>query len=111
MPAVLAELPQIFGREQHVFRAGSPFAAIGEIKISIAAGDVVGRRIAELPRGTVDPSRAPFDLEKIADRRFVQQDFARARSLGVLGAKLLVPKDGVIPDLVENLLERLGIGK
>src|SRR5580698_7463912 len=106
---VLTKLLHLFRSEQHVIRRYSAFPAVCQIQIAVAARDVVARRKAQQPRGAVYPARAAFNLQIIADGRFIHQHLPGGRSLGVLGAELLVAKNWMIAELMEDLLHLEGI--
>src|SRR5579862_1991593 len=109
MRLVLAKLPHFFRGEQHIAGGDSALPAVSQVQITVAAGDVVGGGKTEQARGPVDPTRVAFDLHIVTDRRFIQQHLAGAGRLRIFGAELLVAKDGMIADLVEDLLHFEGI--
>ena len=89
--------------EEHVLAANPPLLAMGRVQIAVAARDIVGGRIPLEPRRTIDPSRTSFKLQKVSDRRLVQQHFARVRRLRILGPKLFVLEHWMVTDVRKNL--------
>src|SRR5689334_14764050 len=82
-----------------------------KIQTAVTLGDVIGLLEAEAARGAIDPSRGAFQLQKNADRRFVEHDDATAGGLVKFGAVFLVAEDRKEAEQREDAGQRLGIGR
>jgi hypothetical protein len=97
--------------EQHVLRANPAFPAILQVQIAITARDVVAAGESEQAGSPIDPSRRPFELEEVPNRRLIQQHFAETMGFGIFGAVFLVPKNGMKAHVRKDRLQASIVGQ
>src|SRR5437762_6784094 len=101
-----SQTKSIFAKD-HVGGPDSPLAAVLEVKHGVAGGDVVCASVAELLRHFINPAPRPFELDEVADGRFVEGQLRmasgpRVRTWHIGRPKFLVAKNLSQSKALEN---------
>src|SRR5579885_106200 len=75
----------------------------------VAGVDVIFRSITKLPRHPVNPGRRPFQLDKVPNRGFIEQDFAFFPGPAKLSPVLFIFKNRLKAQQLEDPAQPLGI--